>query len=462
MFKKEVYEDRRRKLDEGLESGLVLLSSKKGDLKGISARSEAQGSSFDYFFGYSGSDLWGLMDLEAGEDFLCGKKLSEDDLVWRGETESLEEKAEKIGVTGSYGLGRLKTRLAESEKKGRKIHLLPPANPLAYRDLEKLTGWSEETVEEYVSEDLIKEIVGLRSVKSEKEIEEIERALEVTEKMHRKAMRAAKTGTIEREILAEMIKAALSEGQRMAFKPTTSIDGQVLHNRSYSNRLKEGDLLVNDAGSESPLGYAGDITRTVPVDGEFEGSQKDVYSVVLSAQRAAIDSIEPGLKFREVHLEASRQMASGLRDMGIMKGDVEAAVETGAHALFFPHGLGHMLGLDVHDMDDLGEDYVGYDEEVKRSDQFGLDNLRLARRLKAGYAITVEPGIYFIPRLIDRWREEGKFRQFINYEKLEDLKDFGGIRIEDDILVTKDGCRLLGPEIPKEIPELEKEVQGRS
>jgi Xaa-Pro aminopeptidase len=242
---------------------------------------------------------------------------------------------------------------------------------------------------------------------------------------------------------------AIAGGAGTAFPTILTKNGQILHNHEHGNRLKKGDLLVVDAGASSPMHYAADITRTIPIGGKFSGRQLDVYDIVLAAQEAAIKAMRPGIKFRDIHLQTARIVAGGMKSIGLMKGDTEEAVLQGAHALFFPHGLGHMLGLDVHDMENLGEQNVGYDDSVQRSQQFGLAYLRMAKDLRPGYVMTVEPGIYFIPALIDLWHKEGKFLDFIAYDKLEAYRDFGGIRIEDDVLITKDGRRVLGRPIPK-------------
>jgi Xaa-Pro aminopeptidase len=278
--------------------------------------------------------------------------------------------------------------------------------------------------------------------------------------MHTTAMKMAMPGVFEREIAGRIEGISLSHGNPVSFPVILSKNGQTLHNHYHGNKLQKGDIMVTDAGSETDMHYASDITRSVPVGGKFLTAQKEIYSIVLAALEEAVGLIRPGITYREVHLKSARVIATGLKVAGLMKGDIDEAVQNGAHALFFPHGLGHMMGLDVHDMEDLGEDYVGYDDEIRRSDQFGLAFLRLGRRLQEGFVITVEPGIYFIPALIDKWKSEKKFTQFINYDKLEPLRNFGGIRIEDDLLVTSDGSRILGKPIPKTITEIENLMQS--
>jgi Xaa-Pro aminopeptidase len=295
----------------------------------------------------------------------------------------------------------------------------------------------------------------MRSIKEDIEIAELEKAIDVAYLMHTTGMKMAKPGIIEQEIAGAIEGIALSHYGPVSFPVILSIDGQTLHNHYHGNTLREGRMLVIDAGCESALHYASDITRTVPVGGRFNQRQKEIYEIVLKTNTETIKAIKPGTYYREVHLLAAKTIASGLKDLGLMKGNIDEAVVQGAHALFFPHGLGHMLGLDVHDMEGLGENFVGYDNTVSRSDQFGFAFLRMARKLEPGFVITDEPGIYFIPALIDQWRSEGKFTEFINYDKVETYKDFGGIRIEDDVLVTKDGYRVLGKPIPKTVAEVE-------
>jgi Xaa-Pro dipeptidase len=279
--------------------------------------------------------------------------------------------------------------------------------------------------------------------------------MEMAYQMHTTAMRMAKKGVIERDIAGAIEGIALSLGSGVSFSPIVSKNGQTLHNHFYGNVLREGDLLVCDAGAESLLHYASDITRTTPVGGKFSFKQREIYEIVLTAQKNAINMIKPGVKHSDIHLTAAKIIAAGLSQIGLMKGDLNAAVKAGAHALFFPHGLGHMMGLDVHDMENLGEDYVGYDNKNKRSDQFGLAYLRLAKELQPGFVFTCEPGIYFIPELIDQWKAKKKFKNYINYDKLEEYRDFGGIRIEDNILVTQNGYKVLGRPIPKEADDVE-------
>jgi Xaa-Pro aminopeptidase len=305
------------------------------------------------------------------------------------------------------------------------------------------------------SESLIKAVVSMRSIKEQVEIEEIERAIGIAYEMHTTAMKMCRPGIKEQEIFGIIEGIALAKGGGTAFPIILSVNGQTLHNHDHGNILKKGRMMVTDAGAETNLHYSSDITRTTPVGGKFSLRQKDIYEIVLKANTESIKSAKPGMSNRDLHLNACRIIASSLKDLELMKGDTDEAVEAGAHALFMPHGLGHMMGLDVHDMEALGENYIGYDDRVKRSNQFGLAFLRFALPYKPGHVFTVEPGIYFIPQLIDQWKAEGKFREFINYKKVEIWKDFGGIRIEDNVLITEKGHKLLGKPIPKTVAEIE-------
>jgi Xaa-Pro aminopeptidase len=306
------------------------------------------------------------------------------------------------------------------------------------------------------SEALILEVVAQRSIKSTEEIGEMEKASLIAFEMHTAAMRAAKPGLYEREIAGLIEGIALSRGPGVSFPVILSIRGEILHNQFHGNLLKDGDMLINDSGAESEMHYASDITRTFPVNGIFSEKQRSIYEIVLKAQIESINAVSPGKKNKDIHLNCARIIANGLKELGLMKGDVAEAVDKGAHALFFPHGLGHMLGLDVHDMEGLGEDKVGYNETVERSDQFGLAYLRLAKTLHPGYVLTIEPGIYFIPQLIDKWKNENKLNQFIVYSEVDKYRDFGGIRIEDNVVVTDKGHRLIGKPIPKTVKEVEE------
>jgi len=458
MFSSEIYTQRRDHLKEQIKSGLILFLGNEESPMNYAANPYhfRQDSTFLYFFGLDFPILAAVIDVDSNKDIVFGDDVDIEDIIWMGFQPSLRERAEQSGVKETLPLSQLEETIKRAIQQGKKVHYLPPYRPETKQKIAQLLGLSLDVIKDNASEELIKAVVAQRSFKIKEEVDEIEKAHSVTYEMFTTAMRMAKPGVYEKEIVGRIGGIALSAGYNLSFPIILTINGQILHNHYHGNILKEGRLLVNDSGAESELHYAADITRTIPVGGKFSQKQKEIYEVVLESQVKAIQSIKPGIKYRDVHLQVSKIIATGLKDLGLMKGDLDEAVKQGAHALFFPHGLGHMMGLDVHDMEDLGEDYVGYDEKTKRSDQFGFAYLRLARELQPGFVLTVEPGIYFIPSLIDKWRGEKKFTQFIDYEKVEEYRDFGGIRIEDDVLVTEDGYRVIGNLYRKQLKEVEE------
>jgi len=458
MFKSEIYSTRREKLKKNLSSGLILIPGNTEASYNYPANTYhfRQDSDFLYFFGLDAPDLAGVMDVDTGEDYIFGNDVDMDDIIWMGPQPTLHERALKVGVKNTSPFSALDGAIQDALLKGKEIHILPPYRGKNILLLERLFNKAQGEIKKMVSEELVKEVIALRSVKENVEIEEIEMAMETAFEMHTTAMRMAMPGVVEREISGAIEGIALSKGTGVSFPIILSIHGETLHNHYHGNTLETGRMMVTDAGAESLLHYASDITRTVPVGGKFDPRQKEIYEVVLKANVEAIQRIKPGEMYKSIHLDAARIIAQGMKDLGLMRGDIMEAVSQGAHALFFPHGLGHMMGLDVHDMEGLGENNVGYDQEVTRSDQFGLAFLRLGRRLEQGFVLTVEPGVYFIPALIDQWRSENKFKDFINYDRVDLYKDFGGIRIEDDVLVTADGYRILGQPIPKTVAEIEQ------
>jgi Xaa-Pro aminopeptidase len=463
MFDASTYIKRRKLLRQQVKSGLILFLGNEESPMNYPANTYPfrQDSSFLYFFGLDTPCLAGVIDVDAGRDMAFGDDVSLEDVIWMGYIPSLKERAKAVGIRQTASLSRLEETIAKALKKRRTIHYLPPYRAETADKLSKLLKRPAARLKKAASVELIKAVVSQRSVKSAEEVAEIDKALEVSRKMYRVAMKLARPGLYEREIVGAMEGIALAHGCQTAFPIILTINGQILHNQYHGNRLEKGRMLVIDAGASSPLGYASDITRTLPVGGKFTPKQRGVYEVVLRGQLKAIETIRPGIKHKDIHIAVARTMASGLKELGLMKGDIDEAVSEGAHALFFPHGLGHMLGLDVHDMEGLGEDYVGYDKTVERSKQFGLAYLRLARELKPGFVLTVEPGIYFIPPLIDTWKAENKLKSFINYARVEAYRNFGGIRIEDDVFITTDGCRVLGKLIPKTVRDIETAMAGK-
>jgi len=457
MFASSVYINRRNKLCNLVSSGIILFPGNPEAAMNYAANTYhyRQDSNFLYYFGLDHDGFAGVIDIDNNRDIIFGNDIDMDDIIWMGFQPTVREQAAKAGVENIEPLTKLEGFIQDAISKGRKVHIVKPYRGEVLIWLESLLGVHHSQVKNFYSEELIRGIVAMRSVKEDIEIREIERAVDVAYIMHTTGMKMAKQGVIEQEIAGAIEGLALSHGGPVSFPVILSVDGQTLHNHNHGNILKEGRMMVIDAGCESALHYASDITRTVPVGGKFNQRQKEIYEVVLKANTDTIKAVRPGIYYKEIHMLAARTIASGLKDLGLMKGNVDEAVAAGAHALFFPHGLGHMLGLDVHDMEGLGENFVGYDNTVSRSNQFGLAFLRMARKLEPGFVITDEPGIYFIPALIDQWRKEGRFNEFINYDKAETYKDFGGIRIEDDVLVTADGYRVLGKPIPKTVVEIE-------
>jgi len=396
-----------------------------------------QNSHFLYYTGLAEPDMAMLSFPEFNHDVLFTKPTSIDDIVWTGPKPSPEDLAREAGIDTVEDIERLREHIAKAQSRNIKIHYLPPYQYSALFRLAQLLNVEIGEVVPNSSQALMEMVAGQRSIKSDIEVAEIEEALSVTDRMHRACMAAVRPGMRASELAGLIQGIALSSDLQQAYPPIVTVRGEVLHNHSYDEILSDGQLLLNDSGVESVMCYASDITRTFPVSGRFSSVQAEIYQIVLRMQLGTISTIKPGISYREIHLGACRILAEGLRTMGLMQGNPSDAVEAGAHALFFPHGIGHMMGLDVHDMEDLG-DIVGHKKE-KKSGQFGLNFLRLSRPLESGFVLTVEPGIYFIPALIDRWQQEQRHKEFINYDKIDAFRGFGGIRIEDNILVTPAG-----------------------
>ena len=457
MFSKETYQNRREQLRKHVKDGIILLLGNVDVPMNYRANTYKfrQDSTFLYFFGIDHQGMAGVIDLDSGEDTLFGNDVTLDDIIWMGPQPLVSEKAARIGAQKSAPFSKLFEVVAAARKSGRTVHFLPPYRAENKILLEELLEIKPGEQGARASVELIRGVVALRAVKEDQEIVEIEKAAETAWLMHTTAMKMARPGVFEYEISGKMEGIAAAGGGMHSFPIILTIHGETLHNHYHGHQLKKGDLLLVDAGAENPMHYATDHTRTSPVGGKFTPRQKDIYQIVLDANMKAIEAIKPGVPFRDIHFLAANIIGEGLKGLGLMKGDIASAVAQGAHALFMPHGLGHMMGLDVHDMEDLGEDFVGYDEEIKRSGIFGTAFLRLGRRLQKGFVLTVEPGIYFIPALIEKWESEGKFTDFIHYGKVKGYIGFGGVRLEDDLLVTDNGFRNLGKPIPKAIDEVE-------
>lgn len=463
MFSPKIYKERRNELKKKIKSGLILFLGNDESPMNYTDNTYRfrQDSTFLYYFGIDEPNFAAIIDIDENKEMIFGNDFTIDEIIWMGPQKTVKQKASRCGVKQTYSMSELENILKNALSKGRKIHFIPQYRHSNMIKLQILLGIDATRINDYASPELIKAVAEQRAVKSREEIEEIEKAISIAYEMQVSAMRFTKPGMIEKEIAGFIEGIAISMGNGLSFPVIFSKHGETLHNHYYGNKLKAGDIVVNDSGAESFLHYASDITRTFPVSGKFSQIQKEIYEIVLLAQLTAIKSIKPGVSYKDIHLKASTVIAEGLKALGLMKGDIKEAVKQGAHALFFPHGLGHLLGLDVHDLENFGENNFGYDNKIKRSSQFGLKSLRYAKALVPGIVITVEPGIYFIPQLIEKWEAEKKFEEFINYQRLNLYKNFGGIRIEDDILVTNNGSRILGKPIPKSIEEIEEVASNK-
>lgn len=446
---------------EDVEHGLILILGNTDSAFNYRANQYTfrQDSTFRYFFGYDIQGLVGVLDADSHEEYLFGEEVDMDDIIWTGPIPSLQERATEIGIRNSGTIKELRNLIDKAVFAGRKVHYIPPYRAENVDFIAELLHIDPNYIQAYVSIELINACVKQRSIKSAEEIAEIEKALDTAYDMHTTMMHMAKNeGTYEYSIAGKMEGVALSGGGPVSFPIILTTHGEILHGHDHSLQIKKGRMIVSDAGCENPMGYCSDITRSVPVGGKFDQRQKAVYEAVLSAQLLVPTLCKPGVKYSEIHMAAVERLGEGLKAMGLMKGDIHEAARQGAMGMFMPHGLGHMMGLDVHDMENYGENYVGYDKKNIRSTQFGLASLRLGRELQTGFVLTDEPGCYFIPALIDQWRAEKKCADFIDYNEVEKFKDFGGIRIEDDLLITNDGCRILGKPIPKTVAEVENEM----
>lgn len=461
MFSKEIYVNRRNALKAKMNSGILLFlgtSEAAVNYPGNTYRYR-QDSNFNYFFGLTDPDLAAIIDLESGEEIIFGNDVDIDDIIWMGPQPFIKDKAESVGVSKSFPFAELEKYVSDAKAKGRKVHFLPPYRNHNKILLNKMLGVGFDQMKVQASEEFIKAVVSLRLIKEECEIAELDKACNIGYAMHYTAMKMARLGMVEQELVGVMEGIAISQGLMPSFPIILSQNGETLHNHSHHQVLTDGCLIVIDAGAETNSNYCSDFTRTIPSSGKFTTRQKEIYDIVAAANNHVIEISRPGISYTDVHLSMARIMAQGLKDLNILKGDVDEIVANGAQALMMPHGLGHNMGMDVHDMEDLGENYVGYDDNYKRSTQFGLGSLRMGKMLEKGHVITDEPGIYFIPALIEKWKNEGTNAQFINFDVLEKYYDFGGIRLEDDILITDEGCRLLGSKrLPITTEDVEREM----
>lgn len=464
MFSKETYISRRARLRELVDSGIIILFGNNESPCNYPANGYypfRQDSSFLYFFGQNRDGLVGVIDVDNATETLIGNDIDIEDIVWYGAVDSIKDMAEQVGVGNTAPMSELRNICDKAVSQNRKIHFLPPYRHDTMIVISDLLGIHPYKQKEAASLELINAVVRLRSVKEQQEIEEIERACEIGYEMHTLAMRLTKPGITEKFIGGQMTGIAQSLGAMTSFSTIFTQHGEIMHGCPSMEKLQDGRLVLCDAGAETINNYCSDNTRTYPVNGKFDNRQIEIYRIVEECHDYVLEVAKPGVKYFDVHLDMCRLMAGRLKEVGLMKGNTDDAVTAGAHAMFLPHGLGHMMGMDVHDMEGLGQIHVGFDKETRPNlEQFGTNCLRMGRRLEKGFVLTDEPGIYFIPALIDEWREKGLHKEFINYDLLETYKDFGGIRIEDDILITDDGCRFLGekriPYHPADIEEFMK------
>ncbi len=456
MFRKETYIARRKKLAETVSGGLILLPGNEESPMNYTDNTYhfRQDSTFLYYFGINQASLAGVIDVDSGEAILFGDDYSVEMIVWTGVVPSISSLGESVGVTNMKPFTSLQTVVYEAISNNRTIHFLNPYRSDILIRMAELLQCDYQSIPEKASLELAKVVIAQREVKSAEEIAEIDKAVDITVEMHLAGMRYARPGMRESEVAAKVAEVALAANGNPSFPIIATINGQTLHNHHHGNIIKSGDLFLLDAGAEIESSYAGDLSSTFPVDPTFTPIQKEVYQLCLDAHMAAVDMLKPGTSFKEVHLTASRTIFEGLKAFGLTKGDTNEAVEAGAHALFFPCGTGHMMGLDIHDMENLGEQWVGYDG-VPKSTQFGLKSLRLGKELRPGYVLTIEPGIYFIPELIGAWKSENYLGQFLNYNEIEKFSNFGGLRNEEDFLITEDGARRLGKALPLTIEGVE-------
>ena len=457
MFTPDMYRARRARLKKDIGSGLLLFLG--NDEVGITYTANTypfrQDSTFLYFWGVDQPGLAALIDIDQDTDTLFGDDQTMADVVWSGPLPTLAERAAPAGISAHAPAKALAQHVSAAIREGRRVHFLAPYRAEHSEKLASLLGLHPSVARDYRSEPFHAAVIAQRSYKTAEEVADLDHAVDISREMYEAAMRAAQPGKHEYEVVAEIARVAIARGGRLSFQPICSVHGETLHNPFYRNVLRGGDVMILDSGAETANYNASDITRTLPIGGTFSGQQRLIYDMVLRAQLAAISAVAPGRKYLDVHLLAARSFALDLKAAGLMKGDVDEAVAAGAHALFFPHGLGHMLGMDVHDMENLEERLVGYRKGLERSTQFGLGYLRLARELEPGFVLTVEPGLYFIPALIDQWQADGTHAAFINFPEVDKFRDARGYRIEDDVLVTDTGCRVLGPPIPKTAAEVE-------
>lgn len=458
MFSKEIYVARREALKKKVKSGILIFPGNKE--AGMNCKDNwypfRQDSTFLYYFGINLPNLYVVIDLDEDKEILFGDDLTPEDMVVVGAAEPLSTFAEKCGVAEVKPMSKLIEVVRKAQKRGKSLHYLPPYRNKVIIELSELTEIPVSEIEANKSVEFTKAVIVQRSIKSTEEIKELNKAVNITAAMHRHAIKSTKHGVTEKQIAGELQAIAIAGGGNISFPIIFTKNGQYLHNHATQAVVENGDIVLCDCGAETAMNYAGDMTRTFPIAERFTTIQREIYAIVLDAHETASAALKPGYKFKDAHLLASSRIVEGLKSLGLMKGDTQEAVKAGAHTLFFPCGLGHFMGLDVHDMESLGEQLVGYTDDLKKSTEFGLKSLRLGKELEEGNVLTVEPGIYFNPFLIDAWKSQGKYTDFVNYNKVEKFKNFGGMRIEEDFLITAEGKQLLGDPLAKTIQDIEE------
>ena len=459
MFSKQTYIERRKELKRLMGSGLLLLLGNNESPANYPANGYKfrQDSSFLYYIGLKREGLAAVIDVDNDQEWLIGDDIDIEDIIWTGFVPSVKELGESVGITKSAPMAQLKVLIDMARSKGQQVHYLPPYRFDHQIQIGDLLGIHPLQTREQASVPFIKAVVAMRNIKSDEEIAEIERAIDIGYDMHTTAMRACRPGVSEQYIAGLLEGIAHGRGCMVSFQTILTTHGEIMHSNLTEKPLEAGRLMLCDAGAETNDNYCSDHTRVTPVSGKFTQKQRDIYDIVVACHDLVLEKAKPGIKWMDMHLDVCRLMTDCLKDIGLMRGNTDDAVAAGAHAMFLPHGLGHMMGMDVHDMEGLGQQYVGYDDEVQPSTQFGTNCLRCGRRIQPGFVLTDEPGIYFIPQLIDQWRAQGLHKDFLNYDLLETYKDFGGIRIEDDILITDTGNRMLGKQV---IPYKAEDVEA--
>lgn len=464
LFSKSTYVERRNELKKLVGSGLIVLFGNNDSPANYPSNTYKfrQDSSFLYYFGLHRNGLVGVIDVDNDREYLVGDEIDIEDIVWYGSVTSVAEMAEMTGVARTAAMRELPAIVESAKAQGEEVHFLPPYRFDNQIQIMDLLGIHPSQQKAAASLKLIAAVVKMRTTKTEEEIAELERAAEIGYEMHTTAMRLCRPGITEQYIGGMVDGIANAYGCMVSFQTIATQHGEVMHGNPSPAKLEAGRLMLVDAGAETNENYCSDNTRTTPVSGVFTQKQKDIYNIVVECHDHVLEVAKPGVKWWDVHFAVCRIITERLQQLGLMKGDVEESLKAGAHAMFLPHGLGHSMGMDVHDMEGLGQVYVGFDNEVRPSTQFGTNALRFGRRLQKGFVVTDEPGIYFIPALIDDWKKNGTNAQFLNFDKIDEYRDFGGIRIEDDVLITDKGCRFIGSKrIPYHVEDVEEFMRSR-